>query len=103
MFVTGHSMGGGLIALLGDAWCQRYGARFRGAVLWSPALGSPEVMPTAVVCVLRALCWVWPSAKLGPPEDPYSSFAVLEEADKYSACEHNYIGAQLVARWSPHS
>jgi hypothetical protein len=53
---------------------------------------APGVLSAPVLWVLRALCWVWPAAKLGPPEDPHSSFALREEAERYAACEHNYLG-----------
>ena len=77
--------------MMGDALAAKYGARFGGAVLWSPALDA-QAPPALLLCLLRAVCSVWPSAQLGPPEDPYASFAELTEAQKYDECPHNYKG-----------
>mmetsp|Transcript_19143 Transcript_19143/g.36647 ORF Transcript_19143/g.36647 Transcript_19143/m.36647 type:complete len:296 (+) Transcript_19143:120-1007(+) len=90
-FVMGHSMGGGIVALLGDTLQEKYGTQFAGAVMLSPSLDAPAP-PALLLCLLRAVCTVWPAAALGPPEDPYASFAVQEEARKYNLCPHNYKG-----------
>ena len=89
-------MSGGLIALLGDRVKRKYGALFAGAVLLSAALAGPE-MGGVVICMLRAVACVWPSAPLGPPEDPYAGFATREEAARYKSSPHNYTGEPINA------
>uniref|UniRef100_A0A7S0MVE6 Serine aminopeptidase S33 domain-containing protein n=1 Tax=Pyramimonas obovata TaxID=1411642 RepID=A0A7S0MVE6_9CHLO len=90
-FMIGHSMGGGLLALLGDRVIEQYGPRFGGAILLSAALAGPNI-GGPVICMLRVVACMWPSAPLGPPEDPYAGFATREEADRYKNSPHNYTG-----------
>eukprot|EP00300_Choanocystis_sp_HF-7_P040618 c7110_g1_i1.p1 GENE.c7110_g1_i1~~c7110_g1_i1.p1 ORF type:complete len:310 (-),score=56.59 c7110_g1_i1:63-947(-) len=61
-FISGHSMGGAMAALLGNQLQAKYGNRFRGAVLIAPALAANF---TSVPGLVRALTSGMKSIGLG--------------------------------------
>jgi alpha-beta hydrolase superfamily lysophospholipase len=97
-FLVGHSMGGGILALIGDTVRDKYGSRFGGGIFLSAALAGPPI-GGMLVCVLRMVACLWPTAPLGPPEDPYCGFATKAEAARYAKSPHNYMGTSGLQNW----